>query len=265
MAIVKYDNSINYLNLKNFTKVDANFFFAILSRLYDVGTDEVVFSFNELRYLSAYSATSNDELTEDLYRMSKKVAGTIVEYEDDKHIVLFTLFKKFDISKSDYELRVSISEDFLPLLNNLKSKYTIFDIQQYISLDSKHSKRLFNILKQWKFNGETQFYSADELKYIFGCEDYTNRNFINLVLKPSVAELIEKEFFKNLELVIVRDEHKRGRPLKGYVFRFTREKIAKQLPDKSGESGAKAKNIFNRFEGQSYDDIAELEAKLLSN
>lgn len=255
--LVKYDNSINYLNLKNFTKTDGNFFFSIIGKMYDVGGNEVIFTFEEIRKMSGYTQTSNDVFAKDLRRMSKKLASTVFEYEDDEIISFFTLFNKFTISKTKETVLVQISENFLPLLNNLKKKFTIFDLKQYIKLESKHSKRLFNIIKQWKQNGETQFYKAEELKDIFGCESYTNRNFINLVLNPAVKELLGKECFKNLKLVIVRDEHKRGRPLKGYMFTFEPEKPQKKLPEKTT-------NKFNNFAQHEYDfDV--LESQILSN
>ena len=53
---------------------------------------------------------------------------------------------------------------------------------------------------------------------------YTNRDVMSKVINPILKEL--QNYFQNLQCT-VKYEHKRGKPVSGYIFTFTPEKLDK--------------------------------------
>ena len=49
--IVKYNNDLNTVVLKGFTDTELKLFFAVCSKMKDQGTDEVTFTFDQLKNL----------------------------------------------------------------------------------------------------------------------------------------------------------------------------------------------------------------------
>lgn len=277
--IVKYGNTINSLNFNNFTKVDANFFFAIISKLYDKGIEQVTFSFEELRELTYYKQTSRETFTNDLWRMNNKLASIVFNYEDEEVIDTFTMFRKFRILKTRDELQVKVNEEFLPLLNNLKNNFTSFELRELVGLNSKHSKTLYRILKQWRTQGKTQTFSLEDLKELFDSSSMRDKDFMLRVIKSSVEEINEKGYFTNLTVEVNRNEHKRGKPIKDLFFTFVKEEVRKigseqvegqmdiqDFPTYLPSQSKKSKNKFNDYPQRKYTDkaLTELEQALLN-
>ena len=53
--IVKHHNDLNTVPMRNWTSEEMNFFFAILSKMRNKGTDLVTFTGNELKELAEYN------------------------------------------------------------------------------------------------------------------------------------------------------------------------------------------------------------------
>ena len=60
--VVKYDNKLNLIALKSFTKADNSIFFAILSKLQNQDTKEVIIECSELKNLIDSPNLSNKNL-----------------------------------------------------------------------------------------------------------------------------------------------------------------------------------------------------------
>lgn len=272
--IVKYDNTLNSLRFKNFTQKDFDFFWAICSKVSEKGNIQVSLTFQELRELTNYKETDRNRMAADLDRMFQKLLRIVYRYEDDERIVMFNLFSKYEVLKTRDELQVKVIEEFLPLLNNLESRFTSFELREIVGLTSKHSKTLYRILKQWRTQGKTQLFTLEDLKSIFDSESFSNRDFQQKILKSAVKEINEKGYFKNLTMNINREEKKRGKPIKNIFFSFEKEEV--KIPEfvKEKETKKKTKpaaekkvtNKFNDFPQREYSKefLEELEKKLLA-
>lgn len=269
--IVKYDNTINSLKFNNFTKLDMDFFFACISKVYGKGTNQVSMTFEEIKELVSYTSTDRKDFIFDIERMYDKLDSILYRYEDDEVILKFHLFQKFKCLKTRDEVQIRVAEEFVPLLNDLEKNFTFFELEQFVSLESKHTKRLFNILKQWKNNGCTTSYTEEKLKELFDCKTMRLKDFTSRVVRPSVQELNEKGYFTNLEFIAERNEKKRGRPLKGtYSFTFDNQGktyTSQQKEIMDSKAKPKKKNQFNDFEqrNRSKSDFTSLEKQLLKN
>lgn len=267
--IVKYSNKMNKIPLAGYSKRDLNFFYSICAKVKDRNSELVELSFEEIATLSNYGDFSHPErLREDLQDMRKKVLSTQFQYETDTVDRMGNLFSTLDIKKDEDAIKVRVNVDFIDYFNALVSEFTSFELEQYVSLDSRYAKNLYRLLKQWKTQGKTPKYTVEELKDLLSTPDYKPMIFMRDIIKPAVEELKKKRTFSNLWCEVVYKKG-RGKPVDGYIFHFRKDEIEGQMSFETWEYGkcmpkSKPKNKFNQFEQQDYN-IAELEEQILSN
>ena len=277
--IVKYHNKMNSLNFEKFTSNDFDFFFGICHEMQGKGTQEVILSFSYIAQLVNYKETDKKRFIRDIERMYDKVESIQYRYEDDERIRKFRLFEELEIVKEEELVKIQVKKDFVPLLNNLTEQFTLFELQQFITLSGKHSKTLFRICKQWRTTGKTQLYLVEDLKKLFDCENYQSRDFTKL-LNKAIEELKEKHIFENLSCNQEKAK-KKGSPVVGYTFTFEPEQIIhkaieqqtepkkatkKEPSQKPTTHMTKSAEAYNNYPQRQYskDELLELETKLLA-
>lgn len=292
--IVKYNNKMNKIPLKNFEKIDMNFFYAICSKVKNVGSDQVEIPFDDLKEMTGYDQSQN-RLVNDLDRMNSKLIQCRGRFEDEDEIVYFNLFSTFRIVKSRKVLKIRVNPDFTWLMNNIVKEFTSFELQEYVSLTNIYAKALYRLLKQWKTKGRTPEYSVADFKELLATPDYPPMKLRDKVIKPAVEEIKTVKGFETLwcEVVYAR---KRGRPVQGYIFHFDPEDLSGQVSfnsieqfdeitagmtdkqkaaavatannilkaKKVGKKPRASNNTFNNFNQRKYD-FDELERLLLAN
>ena len=182
--IIKYDNDMNKVSFAGFKEKELDLFFSICQKMKDKGTNEIVFSFSDLRKLSQYSNRSIERFYSDLDRVYKKMLELNLKYEDEKEIRRFVLFSRYIIKKDEQIIIIKASEDFEYILNKLIGTFTKFDLVDFVSLKSVYSKNMFKLLKQWESKKNVK-YEVQVLREILGVPSkYTKSNFNDRVLKP---------------------------------------------------------------------------------
>ncbi len=229
--IVKYDNYMNSLRFTGFTVTDFNFLMALCSRMRDKDITEITIPFEELRLKTAYTRTSIQKFRADLERMNEKLMRVTCKLRTETKTIMFVLFPTFEIDMEKQELTVVVNEKFKFILNELVKNFTRFDLKEFIKLDSKYSKSLYRLLKQFKSTGILEI-SLNEFRGKMDIPStYTNRDVMSKVINPTLEEL--QNYFQNLQCT-VKYEHKRGKPVSGYIFTFTPEQLpktaSKELP-----------------------------------
>ena len=72
--IVKYSNQFNNQALRKFTALDLDLLMAIASRVRDKGTDEVAFTFEELKRLAGLQRNmTNDEFAKQIANVNRRL------------------------------------------------------------------------------------------------------------------------------------------------------------------------------------------------
>ena len=272
--IVKYSNELNKVPLTNFNETDLNFFYAICSKVRNRNSELLTFDFNEIKALTNYKPTSNLRFKKDMETMLGKLIRCSSRFEVGRKIIFMNMFQCFELDIDEQLLTIQINESFVPYFNNLIDEFTSFELQQYISLKGVHSKSLYRVLKQWKTIGKTPMYSVEQIKIWLDIPNYETKNIYKMVLAPACEEIKNKKAFSNLwvEPVYAR---KRGKPLDGYIFHFSKNDIPGQMyfdastfEDTKNISKnkyyTKNKSNFNNFEQHKYD-FDDLEKKLISN
>jgi len=248
--VVKIHNDLTNEKLGKMNAKELDLFMTICHKMRDKGTERVVITFDELRKLGNYSATSNKLLKQDIIKANSKLLEFQFLIEKGPKTYQRTLFKDFITDEEECTVTVGMWEETTYILNDIASHFTRFELSEFVSLDSKYAKRLYKLIKQYKTQGN--FYvSKDEFyKALDVPSTYTNPDFNKRCLKPALEDC--KKYVPSLECVPKKSG--RGGAVKGYTFTFFPE-----VPQKRT-----IKNKFNDFEQRKLD-IDALESSILSN
>lgn len=272
--IVKYDNTLNTLQFKDFTAMDYNILMCLCHKVRDRGQDLLTFDFKELKALTEYGNHSNELFAADLERMTSKLLKVNATHITGSKKSFFVLFPTFTIDTEKATLTVRVNKDFKFILNELTDNFTRFELKEFAELDGKYAKTLYRILKQYKYSGWWKP-TVEELTLVLDIpENYDNKKILARIIKPAIETLQDK--FQDLKCEPIKAQ-KRGAPVERYYFTFRAEKqvagqqsIADYPGVLPGEEKPKTKrkkkstNKFNNFEQNTYD-FEELEKKLLDN
>ena len=189
----------------------------------------------------------------------------------------FVLFPTFTTDVNKRTLTVRVNKDFSYILNELTDNFTRFELKEFAELDSKYTKTLYRILKQYRYSGWWKP-TVDEFRYVMDIPNsFDNKKVMSKVIKPTLNVLAEK--FTDLKCEPIKAK-KKGAPIERYHFTWQAEKQIKgqmNIADYPGtlpgeeksekKSKKKSKNTFNHFEQHQYthEEMAELEKKLLDN
>lgn len=266
--IVKYRNEMNSISMTNFSAVDLDALMMLCAKLKERGTDVLTFHFSELKVLLGMPHESDDRLIRILKRMNMKLNRVNGHYENEDEIVDFNLFPTFRTLKKEKVLQVRANIDFMYLLNNLTNNFTRFELSEFVQLESKYSKNLYRLLKQYRRTG-TYKVETEKFRDLMDCpKSYSNKIFMRDCVNVAIKEL-SNGYFKDLKVEPIRAK-KRGAPIVAYTFTFRK---SKDIPGQQGmdiidqepaatKSKSKGKNKFNNFPQREYD-WEDLEGQLL--
>lgn len=201
--VVRYNNDLNNKTyLKNFNALELNFFMAICSKLKTQGTDEVIFSFKELKKKIQYdreTTRNTDNFISKLRSTNRKILNSICEIETKDYIDQFVLFPTFRISKKTGTLTVRINQDYAYLLNDF-SNFTEFGLANFIKLSSKYVKLLYRELMQFKSTGKLYLTMEDFRKKLDIPNSYNFSKIKDRILVPSIQDF--SFIFKKFKIVV---------------------------------------------------------------
>ncbi len=225
--IVKYNNYLNGLSFKKFKAVELDLLMVLCNMLKNNGTNNIILNFAELKRLSGDTKHSNKEYIDSLKSMNRKLMNIICEIEIDGKFVMFALFPVFEIDPEKETLTVCVNERFKFILNEITKNFTRFELNEFVHLDSRYSKNIYRLLKQYRTTGRYET-SIQDFREKADCpESYSSKYVMDKVIKPSLKELEAGNYFQDLKCE-PQYASKRGRPVIGYIFTFTPESKAEQ-------------------------------------
>lgn len=270
--VVKYNNYMNELSFRDFSDYDLNFLMVICAKMKDLGEETQHFEYDTLMELLDWDRTKSiDVFHKDLKRMSEKLrhVGATIDIDPDV-FTAFNLFSDFEGDKRKRILTVRLNPRFKYILNDLTKNFTRFELAEYVHLDGKYSKLLYQRLKQFRRTGWWKISLEDIRREMAIPDSMPTRNITPKVINPSVELIKSCKGFGELEVEVLRSP-RRGRAVEGYKFTWTAEK---QIPGQmnledfqkkpQGNKKKRSKNQFNNFEQNTYD-FAKLEEQLLDN
>ena len=275
--IVKYDNILNQITFRDFDENDFNLFMVLCSRMRDLGEDKQVFEYDYLMDLMDWDRSQRlDVFHAEVKKMAHKLHLIAdVDLSDDEW-VSFDLFPTLRGNKKKKLLTVQINPEFKYVLNDITKNFTRFELKEYVQLNGRYSKQLYQHLKQYKSTGWWQV-SVEELRHELSIPDSMETMRITTkILNPSIAVIRSCKGFSDLKVEVLRSR-RRGRRVEGYKFKWTANKQIKgqmSLEDYQGDTqkaiqakkkkAAKQKSDFDNFEQRkdSEQDFDEFVKKL---
>lgn len=263
--IVKYNNELNDIRLHKFGAMELDMLMLLCAKMRNNQSDELVFSFSDLKVALGIQKRTDKKLLDLLESMNKRLNSITCNIRTDTRRVSFTLFPTLDADEVTKTLTVSVNPKFSYLLNELGRNFTRFELTEFIKLESKYSKNLYRLLKQYRSTG-TYTASMEDIRGLMDCpKSYQNKIFMRDCLGVAIHEL--SQYFDNLEVTPIK-AHRRGSPIVAYQFSFTPEKPERSnKPDKPKSNNrtlSNKNNKFNNFDQRSYD-WDEYEQKLLTS
>ena len=143
---------------------------------------------------------------------------------------------------------ISIHRLVKPFILDVASKYTKYYFENISFLNSTHSIRLYELLKEFEFRW-SRYFTIEDFRFLLNIQDWAyNRPYD---LKTKIIEKAQKEIKKKTDISFTYEEKKEGRRLIGFSFNIQ----------------AKIKEAKNIITSNSLDSSIEqtLKTKLLLN
>lgn len=220
--IVKYENQMNNLKFRNFTAIEFDLLMTICSKMREKETDTIIFTFEQLQKLSKYDYHQGmEKFVKDLKSTYNKLIKLDFSYcPDEDRFIQFVLFTWYEINKSKKTIEVGVNPKFTWVLNNLTSKFTRFELDEFLGLKSKYSKDIYRLCKQYRATGVWRI-SVKEFRELLDIpESYSISMLEARVLQPAMQELSEIcEYFEVRKIYSTSREFRR-KPVVALQFNF---------------------------------------------
>ena len=212
-----------------YTALERNIFYMVLGQISLEPRDYYHISVSEMmdktgvknNYVEYKEAT--ERLTSVVYSFKRPENGNLLQV---------SLFASCEYLKGQGIIQIELSKKIVPYLFDLKQRMTIYQLEVALSLSSKYSKRLYEILSQWKDLKEKTF-EILELKRMLdlynpktGVEQYKNwSDFENRVIKSARKDL--KKI--NSDLTFDYKANKFGRKFTSITFKIESKSMQKTI------------------------------------
>lgn len=127
------------------------------------------------------------------------------------------------------------ASDVIPLITRLEARYTEYELKQVVGLQSEYAIRLYELIIQWRSVGKTNPISLEELREKLGLTDEYKRIE---AFKRRVLDLAVKQINEHTDITVEYEQHKNGRVITGFTFRFKVKKDKKKIVAEVAGDGA---------------------------
>ncbi len=230
-GIVKHHNYINE-SIFNFNSLELNIFVAIIYKMHKMNR-EVTFNVKDIKkYLN-----SKDRSYATFEKVIKKLQKQSIELKHKDGYMSIMPFPVLDFNLKDKTITVECNSKIVPLLRDLKKQFTLYSIDEFINLENKYSKRMFQLLKQYEKIGKRNF-ELHYLKNILLAEYERFYDFERFVLKRA-----KEDINKYTTLNVDYTKKKVGRTIKSIEFKISKKTSQSDKKDVIFET---RKDIINR-------------------
>ena len=134
--------------------------------------------------------------------------------------------------ENEATVKFMFANAIIPMLVELERNFTSYEIEQVANLQSRYAMRLYECLIRFK-GSKTLTINLDDLRFRFGLLDNEYKAMGDF--KRFVLDLAVKQINSNTDITVKYDQHKQGRAITGFTFKFKQKakvKIAKMEQDK---------------------------------
>jgi plasmid replication initiation protein len=209
---------------------EQNIMYMLISQLRDDDPKDKLYSIS----VSDLDKLSNSQVNySHLKEASQKLIGKVYRIRTENEMVSFAPLNFFMYKKGKGKIELKISDEIRPFFFALKNNYTRFQFQMALKLKSKYSKRMYEMLSQFKNTGIFKI-SLQELKERFelidpktGKEEYEKFG----LFATYVLEVAKKEINEHTEIHVEYSTEKTGRKITHLHFKITSKEVIRELAE----------------------------------
>jgi plasmid replication initiation protein len=238
-----------------YSVLERNLFYSVLKQLKKEPKTKYVIS-----TLDLHKDTGVENNYENYKVATANMIGRVYEFEKENgNLLQVSMFTSAEYIKGAGLIEIELSEKLHPYLFDLKSNFTLFQLDVALGLSSKFGKRMYEILSQWKtFNDGVKTFELLELKTMLnlynpktGVEQYKNwTDFERRVLKVAQKDLNRKDISSDITFTYTAE--KRGRKYISVTFHIKSKSFQKMMDftDVKAERWVVLVNEFSLNKGQ---------------
>jgi len=241
--IVVHHNHLNE-SIFNFNELELNLFIVIIyklrQRMQGKIVDEtkngeiVIKGLDENKVESLFFSSKEIKNLMQMKDRSFKAFETVVKALQDRSISIKTqqgyrrikAFTSIDFDEKKENILIDVNGKIVPLFYELTSQFTQYSLKEFLSLSSKHSKRLYQLLKQYESIGERTI-RVEDLRSMLEVEKKYNKfaNFESRVLVSSKNDINQKT-----TLEVDYKKEKVGKEIKEITFSIKKKELSLEEP-----------------------------------
>lgn len=119
----------------------------------------------------------------------------------------------------DGSIEIAFAPKVQPLLCELKSRFTLYALEQVADLTSVHAVRLYEMLIAWRSTGKTPVFELQDFRQKLGVEPGEYPRMTDF--KRWVLDAAVKQINAHTDINASYEQHKKGRSITGFSFSFT--------------------------------------------
>lgn len=127
-------------------------------------------------------------------------------------------------------LEITFAPDVVPLITRLEQQFTSYKLKQVSQLTSKYAVRLYELLIAWREVSKVPQIQLEDFRSKLGVEDTEYKRIADF--KVRVLEPAIKQINMFTDITVTYEQHKKGRTITGFSFKFKQKQQTKQAESK---------------------------------
>lgn len=123
------------------------------------------------------------------------------------------------------EVEIVFADDVIPLITELESRFTQYELKQISGLSSAYAIRLYELLIAWRSTGKTPEILNKDLREKLGVLPDVYQRIE--AFKRRVLDAALEQINEHTDITVKYEQHKAGRVITGFSFTFGFKKSAK--------------------------------------
>ena len=155
----------------------------------------------------------------------------------------------------------------IPLITRLEERFTQYEMKQISELSTGYAIRLYELLICWRTTGKTPIIELSEFRQKTGVLE--NKYTAMCDLKKRVLEPALKQINEHTDITATYEQHKKGRVITGFSFKFKQKKKTEAETPKNSDSSPHIKkpsqiptNIVKQPENANMDVLEHRKSKI---
>ena len=195
-----FHNHLYKISLSSLTELERNLFMYIVSCLKDQHLETIKIPVEKLRAVLNYTGSHFsfketlkviEHLRQHFFHTTLTTQGANPFFQDcDNDLVQeWHIFRMFAVDKKTNELYLKIDPVFEYLFNNLNKNFTKIEVKEFMQIQGRYAKDLYQLLSQFRSSGWRQISLEEFRKMMHIPPSYSLKDIERRILKPSMEEL----------------------------------------------------------------------------